>query len=856
MNTGRLTLRQLFALAFAETRGAGKRFLFFVICLAIGVGAVMTIKSVSDIMKQAILGESKSLLAADIEIKSSWPQSEADRAYQKSALPESGFQFLREVHAMARFPSAQGGRNGTLLVELKSVPTEAPLYPYYGILKTKPAHPLPDLLSDTGALVEPSFLLKTKLKVGDTFQLGSVAARITGVIEGEPDRISLAFSLGPRVMVSNATLDQSQLIAPGSRIRYKTLIHLPKGMDPEQAVGLLEFGLKDKGTSIRTYRDMESNLTSSVDRMGKYLGSVGVIALLMGGIGIAMIIRTFMAQKLDTIAILNCLGATSRTVFRVYLLQAVLLGLAGSGLGVGIGYALQYLLPSKMSGLLNIQFEPGFLWVPAAQSLSLGMGTTLLFTLWPLIRAVQTRPLRLLRHIAEEEELSKGSRRERWGMGVLFALGLAAIIFWQAESVQRGLVFLIALVVSAGLLAGISALLLRTLRTLPPSKRMTRRYGLANLYRPNNQAVSIITALGIGIMLVLSIRLVQIDMIAMLNKNTDIKPPNFFFIDIQRGQSDTFAKVVHQTAPDAKLELTPLVRSRLYSIDDRKMETWQYKNKHEEEWFITREFVLTYMDDKPPRDNTFIQGRWWTKEEAQLSQVSLEEDAARRLGAKLGSQLTVDIQGIPVTAEVTSIRKVSWRNIRTNFYMIFSPGALAQAPVTYVGTVNLDPEKEMALQAAVVDALPNITALSTRDIVNTVESVVNKLLTLVDFMSGFAIVSGLFILAGAIASTKFRRMKESAILKTLGAKRSVVASILGYEYAMLGVIAATIGVLLSAGLSWAVMEYIVKSDWHLRIIPLGWALLIAVLLTTVTGIVSSLDVLRNKPIQTLRKLSG
>ena len=856
MSAGKLTLRQLFALAFAETRGAGKRFLFFVICLAIGVGAVMTIKSVSDIMEQAILGESKSLLAADIEIKSSWPQSETDRAYQKSSLPEAEFQFLREVHAMARFPSTHMKKNGSLLIELKSVPTQAPLYPLYGELKTKPAQPLPDLLSGTGALVEPIFLLKTKLKVGDTFQLGSVTARITGVIEGEPDRISLAFSLGPRVIVSNATLDQSQLIAPGSRIRYKTRVRLPADMDPEQALTRLESGLKDKGTSIRTYRGMESNLTSSVDRMGKYLGSVGVIALLMGGIGIAMIIRTFMAQKLDTIAILNCLGATSRTVFRVYLLQAVLLGLIGSGLGVGIGYALQYLLPDKMSGLLNIQFEPGFHWVPAAQSLSLGLVTTLLFTVWPLIRAVRTRPLRLFRHIAEEEELSKGSRRQRWIVGVLFALGLATIVVWQAESVQRGLIFLIALGISAGLLAGISALLLKTLRKLPPSKRMTRRYGLANLYRPNNQAVSIITALGIGIMLVLSIRLVQMDMVAMLNKNTDIKPPNFFFIDIQRGQEDTFEKVVRQTAPDAKLELTPLVRSRLTRIDDRKMADWQYKNKHEEEWFITREFVLTYMEDAPPKDNTILKGRWWNKEEVQLSQVSLEEDAARRLGANLGSKLTVDIQGIPVTAEVTSIRKVSWRNIRTNFYMIFSPGALAKAPVTYVGTVILDQEKEMALQSAVVDALPNITALSTRDIVDTVESVVNKLLTLVDFMSGFAIVSGLFILSGAIASTKFRRLKESAILKTLGAKRSVVASILGYEYAMLGVIAAAIGVLLSAGLSWAVMEYIVKSDWHLRVAPLAWALLTAVILTTLTGIVSSLDVLRNKPIQTLRKLSS
>lgn len=262
------------------------------------------------------------------------------------------------------------------------------------------------------------------------------------------------------------------------------------------------------------------------------------------------------------------------------------------------------------------------------------------------------------------------------------------------------------------------------------------------------------------------------------------------------------------------------------------------------------------MEDEPPQDNTIIQGRWWSPEEAHLPQVSLEEDAARRLGAALGSQLTMDIQGIPVTAEVTNIRKVDWRNIRVNFYMIYSPGALARAPVTYVGAVYVDPEKEVAVEEAVVNALPNITALSTRAIADKVESVVNNLLTLVDFMSGFAIVSGLFILSGAIASTKFRRMKESAILKTLGAKRSVVASILGYEYATLGAIAAVIGVLLSTGLSWAVMEYLVKSDWHFRIGPLGWALLAGIVLTTVTGILSSLDVLRNKPVHTLRKVGG
>ncbi len=199
---------------------------------------------------------------------------------------------------------------------------------------------------------------------------------------------------------------------------------------------------------------------------------------------------------------------------------------------------------------------------------------------------------------------------------------------------------------------------------------------------------------------------------------------------------------------------------------------------------------------------------------------------------------------------------MDWRNIRVNFYMIYSPGALARAPVTYVGAVHVDPAKAVAVEEAAVNALPNITALSTRAIADKVESVIGNLLTLVDFMSGFAIVSGLFILSGAIASTKFRRMKESAILKTLGAKRSVVASILGYEYATLGAIAALIGVLLSAGLSWGVMEYLVKADWHFRPAPLAWALLAGIVLTTVTGILSSLDVLRNKPVQTLRKVNG
>jgi len=852
-----LGIGTLFRLAFSESRGAGKRFLFFVITLAIGVGAVMTIQSFSGILEKSIQRESKGLLAADIEIKSSWAQSAGDIAYQEKILPPgTEFLFIKELNAMARYSGASGSQPVSLLVDLKSVPLGPAQYPLYGTFKTRPAAPLTVLLQNNGALVEPNFLIKTGLKTGDTFQLGTITTRIAGVIEAEPDRLSRAFSLGPRVMVSSNTLEKARLIAPGSRVKHKTMIRLPQGTDPDKALALLQKGLKDKSASMRTYKDMESSLTASIDRIGKYLGSVSVIALLMGGIGVAMIIRTFMAQKLDTIAILNCVGATSRTVFIVYLVQALLLGLIGSGLGVAIGYSLQYLLPSRLGDLLSIQVEPGFLWEPALQSLALGLGTTLLFTLWPLVRAVRTRPLRLFRHIAEEEELGRGSRWQRWGMSLFFLAGMAGMVIWQAESVRRGSVFLLTLILSALLLSGIAILFLKLLRRLPPSKYMTRRYGLANLYRPNNQAVSIITALGIGIMLVLSIRLVQMDMVAMLKENTEFRPPSFFFIDIQRDQTERFEQIVSATAPKSERTLTPLVRSRFFSIDDRRADEWQYKNRNQEQWFINREFVTTYIKGPPPKDNEIVAGKWWTEEESAKPQVSLEEDAARKLGAEIGSLLTMEIQGIRVKAPVTSIRKVNWRNMRTNFYMIFSPGALSGAPVTFVSTVSVDRDQELALQQAVVQALPNITALSTRDIVDTVESVVQKLLTLVDFMSAFAIVSGLFILSGAVASTKFRRLKEAAILKTLGAQRNTVASILGYEYAALGLIAGAIGVLLSLGMSWAVMEYIVKSAWHLRWEPLGWAFGAAVVLTTITGVLSSLDVLTQKPIQTLRRVGG
>ena len=818
-----------------------------------GVGAMMTVKSFSTLINTAIQAESKGLLAADIEIKGSWEQNLKDIKFQQNALPpKTEFQSIKEMHAMAQY-SQSNGVKASLLVELKSVPSQMPFYPLYGSIELNPPHALHKMLINSGAVVDPAFLLRTSLKIGDSFQLGKTRVRVSGTIIKEPDRITRAFSIGPRVFISHPTLKKAGLVQRGSRIKYRTLIKLPDLVDLGKTLALLENGLTDKSLSLRSHKDIESSINKSIERMGQYLGAVGVIALLMGGIGVAMIIRTFMVQKLDTVAILNCLGALPRTILKIYFLQSLLLGLSGSILGVFLGYGLQFLLPSKFSELINLDLDPVFYWIPALHSLALGIITSLLFCLWPLLRAGKTKPLRLFRRNFDEEELSSGTIWERRTIGLFSIFIMAAIITWQAESIKHGFIFILALGTSALLLSGFAALFIKGLQKLPPSRQMVRRYGLANLYRPNNQIRSVITCLGMGIMLVLTVRLVQIDMLAMLKENKEINPPNYFFIDIQSDQTETFIQTLDRIAPEAEHTLTPLIRSKFYGIDGRLAENWLYKNRRKEEWFITRNFVTTITEGgKLPVDNKIIQGTYWTKENASLPQISLEEDAAKRLGAKIGSQLTMDIQGIKVTVPVTSIRKVDWRNMRTNFYMIFSTGALEGAPITYVSTVHVPAIKELELQHALVNALPNITALSTRDIINTIEGVAGKLKTLVDFMSGFTIIAGLIILSGSIASTKYRRLKESAILKILGAKRNQVARILGVEYATIGVLASIVGVGLSSVLSWAIMKYLIKAPWHPRVDVMLSTLVLSVLLTTITGVISSLDVMKNKPLKTLR----
>ena len=862
------TITAILKLVLAECRGSWQRLFFFMICIAIGVGAMMSVKSFSANVADSIDREAKSLIASDIEIRGSWPLTNEElSAVKQLADGQVLIQTVVELKAMALIDTIEKQPDSSMLVELKAVPKH---YPYYGNVIVTPEIPFQELLQDNSALVEESFLLKNQLQTGDYFKLGEKRLRINGVIKREPDRGINIFNLGPRVMISLETLDKTELIQQGSRVRYRTQIKIPEGVEIKPLIKKLKNSFDNTGTTIKSYRQVQPVLQESIKRFELFLGSIGVIALLIGGVGIAMIARTFLKLKLTNVAILKCLGGQTTHIFSVYLLQAMLLGLMGSLLGIAGGFCLQWFIPTGISQYFNVSITPQWAWMPALEALSLGIITTFIFSLGPLLEVRRTPPARLLRQqdetderydISSESKSLKNKLRlklksystcypDRFFSVLILVLGLLVITFWQAASLKAGLLFFSGIIGAIAILLSITLGIIKLLKKINRFKKLSIRYSLSNLYRPHSQATSIVTAIGVGVMLILTVQLIQYDLLDFINKSSPDDAPNFFFIDIQPDQAKRFQNIIKEI-PAARLTgLIPIIRSKLYAVAGKPIKEMTIDNVRTKRFF-NREFVLTYTDTLP-EENTVIKGEWWGKSTKNIPGISIEIDAAKTLGVSLGSQLTLKIQSVPITATVTSIRKVNWNNRRTNFYMILSPGSLDSVPYNFVGTVQIPKKNELELQTLVVESLPNVTAINTRQIITAIQEVLNRISVLVRALSVFTIATGLVILSGAIASTKFRRMKEAAILKTIGATKKTIAAILGYEYMVLGFISGGVGSLLSIVFSYGIDEYLVRLDWKFRPVLIIIAIAVTVFIVWSVGILSSWKILNNKPLQTLR----
>lgn len=894
-------------MAWRETRAAWRHFLYFFVCIALGVGALVGVSLFAANVERTVMREARGLMAGDLEVRLSHSLSENGEAVLRSLASRGiAVTHVSELVAMATATSG-GSTRPTQIVELKAVEEG---YPFYGALKLDPDRPLIDLLVPPattcssspcyGVVVQKSLLIRMGLSVGDRLKIGQAVFTITGLLRKEPDRVAGAFSLGPRVMISREGLAAADLVKPGSRVRERYLLRVPPTVSADTLLYELRGRLAGESARVFPYRDAQPQLRRFLDQLTRYLGLIGLTALFVGGIGVASTVQAFLREKLNTIAILKTVGADSETVVRTYLFQAVLLGSIGSLAGAALGIGLQGALPTLLANLLPLDVielatSPAAIsFLPILKGIAMGILTTLLFTLWPLLEIRDIHPALIFRREVAAAGAVQGSdksaqqsgRRLEWtrvtGTALLsqrlkaqwltvrsvvalgIAVGLAVLAIWQAGSLKIGLLFIGALAVAVVLLLLAAHVLIHVLRAVSAPRSLALRQAIGNLYRPGSQATGVMVSVGIGVMVIVAVSLLERSLVDQLGESRPVDAPTFFFIDIQPDQKDAFLHLIRERTTDSRPEVTPLVRSRLHAINGKPVVVDEYREEapgkerdgQEREgrkrWYVTREYVLTFLEDLP-KDNVITKGAWWGRAERPAKRlVSVEEDAAKNLGLDLGSTVEFDIQGATVAAEVSSIRKVEWGNFSTNFYMILSPGSLEGAPFTYVATVRVPPEGEVPLQQAVVAAFPNVTAINIGDVLESFARILEHLSLAIRAVAVFCILAGGIVMAAALAATRYRRLYESVILKALGATRGLIARSFAAEYALLGVVAGLIGIVLANALAWAVLRYILDMPWTIQPRILAAGLALTVLLTLAVGFLSTFRILDQRPLTVLR----
>jgi putative ABC transport system permease protein len=833
-------------MAWRETRAGWRHAGALVGCVALGVAALVAVGTFATNLERTVRREARTLLGGDLELRSSRPLEPAARAAIAGLeRAGAGVTRLRELTGMAR-----AGSGATLLVEVKAVDAR---YPLYGALETRPPGPPPRLLGDDGVLVEEGVLQRLGLAPGDPLVIGAARFVIRGVVLREPDR-ALGISLGPRVVVADGALERTGLLAFGSRVRHRTLLRLPDGVPLAPAREAIAGALSDPGVRVATFEEAQPGLRAFFRQLTSYLGLVGLTSLLVGGIGVAASVAAFLARRLATIAILKCLGATSRALLGTYLLQTLALGLLGSLLGAALGLAVQPLAGWLLAGVVSLALETR----PSYWTLGLGIGmgvlTTLLVALWPLLEIRHVPPALILRR--DVDAAPARASRARWAL-VPIAAGLAALAVWQAGSLKLGGLFVGAALVALLTLAALARALRALGRARPRVASIAWRQGLANLHRPGGHAGGVVVALGVGVMLLVAVALLEASLDRHIDHERRRQAPSFFFLDIQPDQRRAFDAVVRAEGGGTAPALTPLVRARLAAVNGepvtRALLDARKAAGRDGLWYYTRDYALTAAAALPAT-NALLRGRWWTQAEAAARpRISVEENAARHLGVDVGSTLTFDVQGVPVEAEVMSIRRVDWQTLSTNFFVLFSPGPLDGAPTTYVATARVVPAREAPLQDAVVRAFPNVTAVPVRDVLERAAGILDRIGLAVRAIALFAIAAGLVVMASALAASRYQRLAESVILRTLGATRGAVARIFAVEYACLGATAGLGGTLLAAALAWIVLTWVLDVPWTFE----PWILTAGVALTTAlalgVGFLATFRLLGQKPLPVLRR---
>ncbi len=835
-----------------ETRGASGKILFFIACLAVGVAAVVAVAGLSNGIDRGLRKEARQLLAADLSVRAQKPIPAAVTQAVETLVakqPGASETAVRELATVVSIPGTGGAPGPSALVQLKAVGHG---YPFYGAVTTSSKQPLASLLDPEGAIVAPELAEKLHLTEGSALRIGGKEFVVRGRILGEPDKINVSFALGPRVMVSLSGFERTGLEAFGSRIDRVILVKLGSGAtagDAEAAAKILRAAIPEaSGVRVQTYADAQPALREGLQRMSRFLGLIALVSLILGGIGVSQTVRAWLASRFDAIAVLKCLGVRPREIVLLYTFETAFLGLAGSLAGVAIATAILAFAPRLLAGFMPAVAIDA--WQPAAvlRGLALGTGVAILFSIAPLSALRLVPPLRVLRRDAEP--LASGPFARVTVVAVLLA-GVFGAAYLQSGSARIAAGFVAGMLVATAALAGVARLLTTLVARVARERiRVTFRHGLAGLARPGAGTLPAVTALGLGVLVVVAIVLVHVGLMSRLHADLPKNAPNVFLVDMQTSQWPRVRSILDE-AGATEINGVPIVNARLVSIDGVAVAELAKKGPDEgrQKWILTREQNLTYLDALPP-DNVVVEGQLWSDPEH--PEISIERDFAKDMGAHVGSTVVYDVQGVPLELKVTSLRTVDWKSFGINFFLVVEPGVLDHAPQMRVAAARLAAGREQALQDRLAAELPNVTMLKVREIVERVANLLERVGLAIRILGGFAITAGIAILAGAIGATASRRGREVALLKTLGATRRGVVAIFAVEFALIGFVAGLVGTAAGTVLAWVVLTRGMEIVWTWRPLLLAGAPLATVALSVVAGIAASAGALRRRPIEVLR----
>jgi len=828
-----------------EMRGSGARVLFFVACLAVGVAAVVAVAGLADSIQGAMQREARPMLASDVRVtaRRPFPDRLAD-APDHLISEQAQLQIFATMVSAAPQPGASAPP-ASIFVELKAVEGN---YPFYGELSLDPpTDALLDLLTDESVVVEPSLLTRLDLGRGDTLLIGGKRFTISGEVLGEPDRVEASLAPGPRVFLTQAGLERSGLAESNGRMTWKALYKTPDAQAASELAAWMEQQESLAAwTRVETWTEGNPGIQRALSQAETFLGLVALLSLLVGGAGVAQVIRAWLARRFDAVATYRCLGLTPTEVGRVFLAQTALLGLMGSLVGSVVGTLCLLAVPLLLGDLL----PPGTVtpWQPLAvlQGTLLGTGIALVFAWAPLRQARSVPPIRVLRRTVEPLPLSLG---QQVGGGLLFIAALVFISVVQAGDPMAGLLFSGVVAAVILVLALTTGRLSRWLGRLGEDRdSWVLRHALRSLGRPGAGTLSAMVALALGVVVVQGTWLLQHRVTSQLGDAFPETAPSAFLMDVQPNQWEGVQQLLTK-ADSERVQSVPMIMGRLSAIDATTAETLVQGLPDDQRWAYTREQRLGVRPEVPPH-NDVLEGVFASIDG--VDEVSLERSYAERLGVGVGSTVTFDVQGVQVPLYVSSLREVHWESMEMNFFLLVEPGVLDDAPHSRLVTFQVDEDREDALQDELAVTFPNITLISVRSFRDQAKEILGRLGLAIRALGGFTAVAGVVILLASVGATTQQRARQVALLKTLGVTRGAAAGMLAVEYALIGLVAALVGTLGANALAWGVQTQLMRLDFEL--VPMATLLTVVLCAvgTAVAGVAGNARALKVRPQAVLR----